>query len=349
MLPSILFAATTFFSAMYGGYSSNSGSDYRSDSDSGHPASSSKNTSTNERRERLKKVAENALKIMKKGEYTYRNETQNLRATMEESSIHTEFWQANSRTLGAWRRPNDRAKGWATEAQISVLKISTVSAARLLQSTTRFHPQEFPAPKIGVLSFASATKPGGGFKNGAQAQEESLARVSTLYHSLQTQEAAKFYAAHHTQRSSYYTHSMIYSPAVVVFQNDNNEPVPPYRIEVVSSAAVNAGEVLSGRATTATKTRIETEMLERMGRILYLFEIKEIRNIVLGAFGTGVFKNDIEMVARLWARLLVDDNARFKHSFDRVIFAITGDATFGEFHESFESWRTSGGGRQWRP
>jgi uncharacterized protein (TIGR02452 family) len=81
---------------------------------------------------------------------------------------------------------------------------------------------------------------------------------------------------------------------------------------------------------------IEDAMAERMGRILYVFEQRGVRNVILGAFGTGYCSNDVGMVARLWAKLLTDSEARFKESFDRVIFAIRGQETYRAFHRVFD-------------
>ncbi|RXW14427.1 hypothetical protein EST38_g11426 [Candolleomyces aberdarensis] len=270
------------------------------------------------RRDRYKRIAEQAVRSMEKGSYMYRGEATPLH--IKHSTDGTIFYPQNS-PLAEWKNKPDINTQSATEASLSILNVSTLDAARILSNSYRFQiPEGYEGapPKTGVLNFASATKPGGGFTNGADAQEESIARVSTLHASLKSREGHKFYEAHTRLRTgqdrSYYTHGMIWSPGVVVFQNDEGEAVDSYHIEVVSCAAVNAGELRSnesmgpGRAA-ALEVEIEATMYERMGRILYLFERMGVRNIVLGTFGTGVFKNKVDLVARLWARLLVGRNA----------------------------------------
>ena len=61
----------------------------------------------------------------------------------------------------------------AARTMCRVEHISTVDAVRKLALEGR--------ENIGVLNFASAKNPGGGFINGAMAQEESLAASGTLY------------------------------------------------------------------------------------------------------------------------------------------------------------------------
>lgn len=72
-----------------------------------------------------------------------------------------------------------------------------------------------------------------------------------------------------------------------------------------------------------------------MARILYLFERQGIKSLVLGSFGTGVFRNDVGFVARAWRALLVDNEAPFRASFDRVLFAIVGTGTYNTFTDVF--------------
>jgi uncharacterized protein (TIGR02452 family) len=74
-----------------------------------------------------------------------------------------------------------------------------------------------------------------------------------------------------------------------------------------------------------------------MARILALFENRGDRWLVLGSYGTGVFRNSVEMVAEIWAALLLNDGARFAGVFERVEFAIIGGDTYERFSSVFKS------------
>jgi hypothetical protein len=53
-------------------------------------------------------------------------------------------------------------------------------------------------------------------------------------------------------------------------------------------------------------------------------------------------RNDVKIVAKLWADLLVAENARFKKAFDRVMFAILGTKTCNTFKETFDEVKACG-------
>lgn len=139
---------------------------------------------------------------------------------------------------------------------------------------------------------------------------------------------------------------MIYSPSVLVFRNDAGGWIDPYEIDVLTSPAVNAGVVRQKRQQALQKEqnadsesvmedKIRATMKERMARLLYLFEVQGVRNLVLGSFGTGVFKNSVDMVVDLWAELLVGEKARFGRSFERVVFGVLGNGTYVKFADRF--------------
>lgn len=267
------------------------------------------------------------------------------------NSVQTTRFYDHSSSLSNWQSSPSGIFGNKQSRQtfISILEISTLRCARLLTNTLRARPAD--SKKVGVLNFASATKPGGGFKNGAQAQEESIARSSTLYPTLIAPQSRDFYYTHlDDPRNPFYTHGIIYSPDIEVFRDDDGGWTRPMNIDVLTCAAVNAGEARETRlgipSGKATEEYIAGVMKERMARILYLFEKKGVKNLVLGSFGTGVFKNDVDVIAQIWADLLAVPSARFGKSFDRVMFAIMGRKTFVEFEENFNArirWpRTTG-------
>ncbi|KAG8906744.1 hypothetical protein FRB99_006235 [Tulasnella sp. 403] len=205
-------------------------------------------------------------------------------------------------------------------------------------AAARYYAQD-PKNSVGILNFASATRPGGGFLNGAQAQEESLARASNLYHSL-TQPGVyqKFYAAHlQDRRDGFYTSSIILSKGVVLMRDERNDWVPPLSVDVVTSAAVNAGLVrhrMQDYEPQDVEAMILSHMYDRMGKILRLFEENNNDVLILGSFGTGVFQNSVSAVATIWANLL-ELGGRFHNKFSRVEFAILGTGTFTTFQKAY--------------
>ena len=214
-----------------------------------------------------------------------------------------------------------------------------------LQGARYLHGLAQPGSKIGVLNFASATKPGGGFLNGARAQEESIARSSSLYVSLTTDAARPFYTLHTGRSENYgfYTHAMIYSPMVYLFRDDDGTWLEPIPVDIVTSPPVNAGKVRRLYPhRDGLERKIEDAMYERMGRILALFEMKGATSLVLGSFGTGVFQNDVGMVARIWRDLLIKRDARYRTTFREVVFCIPDARTRGVF----EAALFPGGGRR---
>ncbi|EEB95112.1 hypothetical protein MPER_05972 [Moniliophthora perniciosa FA553] len=149
---------------------------------------------TNNPRAPRVKIAEETLEAIKKGSYTHNGTTYTLKDKVEAMKRETRYYAGDS-LLSNWHHtPSAAAAGAGGEkertASISILEMTTLEGARYL-STNTTTPQ-----KIGVLNFASAKKPGGGFLTGAQAQEESIARSSTLYPSLMTDIASKFYNYH---------------------------------------------------------------------------------------------------------------------------------------------------------
>jgi uncharacterized protein (TIGR02452 family) len=169
-----------------------------------------------------------------------------------------------------------------------------------------------------VLNFASARNPGGGYLNGAQAQEEALCRGSALYTCVR--EASDFYAAHRADPSPFYSDRVILSPGVPVFRDDRGRLLDvPYEAGFLTAAAPNAG-VIARRSPDGTE-RIAAALGVRAERVLEVAAAGGHRQLVLGAWGCGVFRNEPADVARAFAAALLD-GGRFAGWFDRVVFAV---------------------------
>ncbi len=197
---------------------------------------------------------------------------------------------------------------------------------------------EFPSESVAALNFASAKNPGGGFLSGSEAQEESLARSSALYASLQR--APEYYQLHRSSSSCLYTHSMILSPNCPVFRNDAGDLLAePYAVTFITSAAPNAGAIAKNNPQDSSL--IEDTLRRRAEYVLALAYENDCNSIVLGAWGCGVFRNDPEMVARVFAEIICGSGS-WNRRFTRIVFAVLDRS---ETQQTFESFREQFGDR----
>lgn len=194
-----------------------------------------------------------------------------------------------------------------SQPETRVDNISTVEAVRMLAAEGK--------TDIGVLNFASAKNPGGGFLNGAKAQEESLTVSSTLYPTLTAHE--EYYKENRAHSSMIYLDYGIYSPEVVFFRDGAFRLTEtPVKASVLTLPAVNMGQVLLKGENAEEAKRV---MRRRMKLVLGIFAEQKARHLVLGAYGCGVFRNDPGEVAAWWRELLEEGMGQY---FDSVFHAV---------------------------
>lgn len=159
------------------------------------------------------------------------------------------------------------------------------------------------------LNFASHRTPGGGFLRGAKAQEEDLCRQSTLYASLIRDEAKPLYVsqAQTGQRPA------LYSPDVVFVKNAQGWLPEPFTAGMITMAAPNQSAM-----THAQQAHLRSTFEERWKMVLGIAANHGHRNLVLGAWGCGIFGNDPCLVAETFLTAA----AGFDGFFDEIVFAI---------------------------
>merc|ERR1712190_118684 len=124
----------------------------------------------------------------------------------------------------------------------------------------------------------------------------------------------------------FHTDRMIYSPQVPVIRDDELTLLEvPFCVDFVTAAAVN----LRGIKRRADLNKVEEVMQRRVLKLLALCQQMGAEVVVLGAWGTGVFRLDVEDVAA-WFR-----NALAHTYFDEVVFAIPDADKLDCFEESF--------------
>lgn len=230
---------------------------------------------------------------------------------------------------GDYEGSSDWGAGQTQSTHFEVRNETTLTAARRLVVERALHG-------VLVLNFASARNPGGGFLGGSQAQEESLARSSALYASLQAQ--PEYYEANRRCPTALYTDHMILSPLVPVFRDDDSQLLPePYFVGMLTAPAVNAGAIKDNESANVDK--ILPTMASRIAKVLAVAARCNYEHLVLGAWGCGVFRNDPEVVAELFSQQLLGEGP-YSGAFRSVTFAVLDgtpqESIVRSFRQKFE-------------
>lgn len=170
--------------------------------------------------------------------------------------------------------------------------------------------------RVVCLNFASARNPGGGFLNGSQAQEESIARATGLYPC--QLKAKEYYVQNRLIKTCIYTDHMIYSPQVPILKDEDGVLLEEVvQVSIITAPAVNTGVVL--RNEPENIEFIEARMSQRIDMVLAICREKEYETLVLGAWGCGVFRNDPIVISQMFYNLL---NGKYKNQFKRIVFSV---------------------------
>ena len=162
--------------------------------------------------------------------------------------------------------------------------------------------------RVAILNFASATTPGGGWLYGARAQEESLARSSTLVHAIRDDE---MYQNEAHQTNPFYDDTVIVTPNVPFFRQHNGQILDtPWQGDVITSAAVMADAVR--RYMPMRVGEIGATMRQRTEKVFRIATTLDADILILGAWGCGAFGNAPEDIAQImYDTMQIVDMRRF--------------------------------------
>lgn len=191
--------------------------------------------------------------------------------------------------------------------------------------------QDYPQQKVAALNFASYVNPGGGFLNGAMAQEEAICTQSDLYPVIASQRDFYAWNKQHRNRGLYMNRGL-YSPDII-WDGD-------VQSGVLTCAAPNK---TAGRRTLREPEEqmkfysdADSAMLSRMNFVKKIAEDQKVDVLILGAWGAGVFGFKPAEVAKMWQRTFEQPT-----SISTVVYAVIPDErrqnrAVNEFKKVFE-------------
>ena len=243
-------------------------------------------------------IAKSTLSILENKGYVSRNGSLvDLKEVLDAAVEGTEYYPAGTEF---------ETKASHIFPFIEVVNETTAQAAVRLQAAGK--------ENIVALNFASARNQCGGWLQGAQAQEEDLARCSGLYACVKKKPL--FYNANILCDDTFYTDGIIYSPKVPFFRDEYLLLLEePFLLSLITAPAPNVSSLT--KLGTLDKELQEAVFIIRATKVLQVAAKHGHKNIILGAWGCGAFGNDPEVVTQAFIHAL-----RAVPQFNHVCFAV---------------------------
>jgi uncharacterized protein (TIGR02452 family) len=175
-----------------------------------------------------------------------------------------------------------------------------------------------------ALNYANAVSPGGGYLDGARAQEEACCRASTLYYELAAHGGEMYeYNAYGDDGEGFGSLASdfeLITRDVIVWRDDRCSFLDrPFLSAFVTAPAPNAKVYCETHGPDA-REQIEATLDRRIRRIVQSIIANGFTTAVLGPFGCGAFGNDGAVVARIFYDVFVTEGAR--KYFEKITFAV---------------------------
>ena len=197
---------------------------------------------------------------------------------------------------------------------IKILKADTIDTLIKYQKET--------GKKFCFMAFVDSETPGGNYLSGSKRQETNCAirtNMSVAY------------------QDKYYPHEEyggLYAKNIVIFRDNEENKFKFLKDEIICDCVYTG---LYNKPPIDDK-RLEPEyaMKTRMKLIAMMDEClrRNMKNLILGPVGCGVFKNPSEHIAIIFKELV--HSLKYKNRFENIIFAIKGkdeDKIYNEFFD----------------
>lgn len=194
--------------------------------------------------------------------------------------------------------------------------------------------------KVLVLNFANPIHPGGGVRNGANAQEEDLCRKSSLLLALEDTAAKAYYDYNKSLHTYMGSDAIVLTPNVEIIKDANGELLEDsFIVSVMTCAAPMISKGIEGMSNA----EYENMLYNRIMGMLKVAANYGYTHLVLGAWGCGAFGNDAQVMARLFYKALKEiryNDLPQESLFRQIYFAVLDHSTnqynFNAFLQYFD-------------